>query len=678
MPPPTRSTTRSTAPATVSWPRTQPSSTSGLPTTTARRCDSSSWCSSPAFFPGLTPTREQLAAERDRRLADKQGVELAQGLLAAHVLAAPQPAATCWDDAAADPEAVQRLDELRATGNVDFGFTHVARTRPSRDPRAPQPPPPQRRGRPHAGPDRVGGGPDPARSRDRGRRDAGGLVDHPKYAGDRVFSSGINLTHLYHGRIDFMFYLVRDLAYVNKLYRGVGTPAGPVEKLWVAAVERFAIGGGCQLLHVVDHVIAARGSRLYLPARKEGIIPGASNLRLPRFVGDRAARQAILSGREWTAGEPDADLICDEVVDPAEVDGALDARARGTDQLRPDQRRRQPAGAARRPGAARPVSRVHGDLRARAGLLPPQPGAGGESRDPLECPPALRSEPRDLGRSRDAASRSDPSLQLERLRAAVGACWVRTARRPAAGRRRDRRARRCRLAERPRADPVHDQGRPARRAIRSGCWQCPASSSSASTPRAVPAASRPSSRYTAGDLDTWTELMARSMTMAGVRPEMLIHNANGYGLFTGGLGFHQGGERIGATVVPVSAGFTARQAELLVDLAADVLVATPSYSLVIAQARRWRRAPTRRRCTEVGTARRRALERGAARRDRARAGAEGDQLLRAVRDVRPRRRHRMPGRARRTACAGGPLHRGGARSRTPAIRCRRGPRASWC
>ena len=78
--------------------------------------------------------------------------------------------------------------------------------------------------------------------------------------------------------------------------------------------------------------------------------------------------------------------------------------------------------------------------------------------------------------------------------------------------------------------------------------------------------------------------MARCMTMAGVRPGMLIHNANGYGLFTGGLGFHQGGERIGATVVPVSGGFTARQAMLLRDLRAQVLVATPSYALVIAQA----------------------------------------------------------------------------------------------
>jgi phenylacetate-CoA ligase len=89
--------------------------------------------------------------------------------------------------------------------------------------------------------------------------------------------------------------------------------------------------------------------------------------------------------------------------------------------------------------------------------------------------------------------------------------------------------------------------------------------------------------YTRADLETWTELMARSMTMAGVQPGMVIHNANGYGLFTGGLGFHQGGERIGATVVPVSGGRTARQAMLLRDLGAHVLVSTPSYALVIAQ-----------------------------------------------------------------------------------------------
>jgi phenylacetate-CoA ligase len=90
--------------------------------------------------------------------------------------------------------------------------------------------------------------------------------------------------------------------------------------------------------------------------------------------------------------------------------------------------------------------------------------------------------------------------------------------------------------------------------------------------------------YTRADLENWTELMARCMTMAGVRPGMTVHNANGYGLFTGGLGFHQGGERIGATVVPASGGFTARQLLLLCDLGAQVLVSTPSYALAIAQA----------------------------------------------------------------------------------------------
>ncbi len=180
----------------------------------------------------------------------------------------------------------------------------------------------------------------------------GAVVDHPRYAGDRIFGAGINLTHLYQGKIDFLFYLVRDLGYVNKLYRGLITDDGDVEKLWVATVEHYAIGGACQLLHVMDHVLAVRGSRLYLPARKEGIIPGASNLRLARSVGDRAARQAILSGREWTAGEPDADLLIDEVVEPGAMDAAVQARGEGADQLRADQRRRQPPRAARRPGAA--------------------------------------------------------------------------------------------------------------------------------------------------------------------------------------------------------------------------------------------------------------------------------------------------------------------------------------
>jgi phenylacetate-CoA ligase len=89
--------------------------------------------------------------------------------------------------------------------------------------------------------------------------------------------------------------------------------------------------------------------------------------------------------------------------------------------------------------------------------------------------------------------------------------------------------------------------------------------------------------YSQHDLDVWSEVMAYCMTMAGVKPGMVVHNALGYGLFTGGLGFHQGAERIGALVIPASGGVTARQALLLRDLGGQVLCATPSYALHIAQ-----------------------------------------------------------------------------------------------
>ena len=89
--------------------------------------------------------------------------------------------------------------------------------------------------------------------------------------------------------------------------------------------------------------------------------------------------------------------------------------------------------------------------------------------------------------------------------------------------------------------------------------------------------------YTEHDLDVWSKVMARCMAMAGVTAGMVVHNAYGYGLFTGGLGFHQGAERLGALVVPVSGGVTARQAALLRDLGAQVLCCTPSYALHIAQ-----------------------------------------------------------------------------------------------
>jgi phenylacetate-CoA ligase len=89
--------------------------------------------------------------------------------------------------------------------------------------------------------------------------------------------------------------------------------------------------------------------------------------------------------------------------------------------------------------------------------------------------------------------------------------------------------------------------------------------------------------YTKRDLDTWAELMARSLFAAGARPGDIVHNAYGYGLFTGGLGVHAGAERLGAVVVPVSGGSTERQVALIDDFRARVLCATPSYALAIAE-----------------------------------------------------------------------------------------------
>ena len=87
--------------------------------------------------------------------------------------------------------------------------------------------------------------------------------------------------------------------------------------------------------------------------------------------------------------------------------------------------------------------------------------------------------------------------------------------------------------------------------------------------------------YTAEDLRMWADVMARTIYAAGGRPRMLMHNAYGYGLFTGGLGMHYGAERLGCAVVPASGGMTERQAQLIVDLRPDMLMATPTYALVI-------------------------------------------------------------------------------------------------
>ncbi|MBI4608365.1 MAG: phenylacetate--CoA ligase [Candidatus Rokubacteria bacterium] len=90
--------------------------------------------------------------------------------------------------------------------------------------------------------------------------------------------------------------------------------------------------------------------------------------------------------------------------------------------------------------------------------------------------------------------------------------------------------------------------------------------------------------YSRGDLEVWTEVMARTLASGEVGPGDVVHNAYGYGLFTGGLGFHYGAERLGAAVVPLSGGFTERQLVALRDFGATVLCCTPSYSLHLGEA----------------------------------------------------------------------------------------------
>ncbi len=87
--------------------------------------------------------------------------------------------------------------------------------------------------------------------------------------------------------------------------------------------------------------------------------------------------------------------------------------------------------------------------------------------------------------------------------------------------------------------------------------------------------------YTRRDIETWAEVVARSIRASGGRPGMIVHVAYGYGLFTGGLGAHYGAERLGCTVVPVSGGMTERQVTLIEDFRPDIIMVTPSYMLAI-------------------------------------------------------------------------------------------------
>ncbi|OKJ93280.1 enoyl-CoA hydratase [Amycolatopsis sp. CB00013] len=281
-------------------------------------------------FPGLVPSEAQMAAERARPQAEKEGREIDQGIFLRGILRAPK-AGPHLLDAMLRPTARARrlLPEFLETGLVQMEAVRLER----------------RDGVAHLTLCRD----DCLNAEDAQQVDdmetavdlvlldpsvrvgllRGGVMSHPRYLGRRVFCAGINLKKLSSGDIPLVdFLLRRETGYIQKIFRGLLTDdswhSRFTGKPWMAAVDSFAIGGGTQLLLVFDHVLAASDAYLSLPAAKEGIIPGVSNFRLSRIAGPRVARQVILGGRKLRADEPDARSIVDEVVPPEEMDAAID------------------------------------------------------------------------------------------------------------------------------------------------------------------------------------------------------------------------------------------------------------------------------------------------------------------------------------------------------------------
>ena len=331
--------------------------------------------------PDLLPTRAAIDAERELLQKDKQGLEIEQGIFFAHVLAHPRCGPHLLHAMSQPkPEALDRVDGFRRSGTADLGVVRVDRE------------------------GEVGvittqndaflnSEDDPSVAAletaidlvllDDAVRVAvlrGGVAIHPKYAGRRIFGSGLNLTHLYYGKISLVeFMLEREVGALSKMYRGhdLGDPGALLEdrreKPFIAAVESFAIGGSCQILLVMDRVIAESGSYFNLPARKEGIVPGSANLRLPRFVGERATRQAIFFNRDFAADSPEGRMLADEVLSDGRDRRGDRALGRGAAERGGGEPRREPAAAADRRRAARRLPPLHGELRARAGVLLLQP-----------------------------------------------------------------------------------------------------------------------------------------------------------------------------------------------------------------------------------------------------------------------------------------------------------------
>ena len=289
------------------------------------------------LLPDVMPTRAELDRESQNMQMDKDGLEIHQGLFFGQMLS-DRDIGLHLCAAMLQPmrEAVERLPEFQRTGKLDLGTVRVEAKGETgyltlHNTRYLNAEDDDSLGAQEIACDLILLHP--------GLRMGvlrGGPVEHPKHKGRRVFSAGINLTRIYQGKQSYLFYLARDMGFVNKLYRGhaavnpegvteihADEPEQTIEKPWLAVVESFAIGGGCQLLLVVDYVIAESGAYFSLPARKEGIIPGCANLRLPRFMGERLAREAIMFDKTFHVDSPEARTLVNEIAPRERMDEAV-------------------------------------------------------------------------------------------------------------------------------------------------------------------------------------------------------------------------------------------------------------------------------------------------------------------------------------------------------------------
>ena len=286
-----------------------------------------------AAQPGLVPGPDEIAAEHRRELREQEGIELAQGRLLAAWLGDPGIGAHLIQSMLRPrPESEELLPAYAGKGHLDLGAATVERqgnlgvvtlTRPERL---------------NAENDETTVALetaidlvllDPASEVGVLR---GGRVEHPRYRGRRVFSSGLDLSELYAGGLSYLFFIVRELGFVAKSSAARRPPARaarragsrrPGSRAWRpsrSAAARNSCWSWIGWWRELD-------AQLSLPASREGIIPGAAALRLPRFTGLSAARRSIMFDEQWAADSPEGRLLVHELADADAIGDVLAAAA---------------------------------------------------------------------------------------------------------------------------------------------------------------------------------------------------------------------------------------------------------------------------------------------------------------------------------------------------------------